>query len=221
MHSNCYEVLNSPVYPSQWFVCIPSCQRFTRCVSQDITSLIFLNLKSHFKWKWKCELDLNLWTLIFCLRFIYINMNVTYSKSALILICLSYRKTHYVNMYRYTKIVQNMTTSKLMNAFKIGAGVLSKDTRLLPCVWNDNWSIDHSMFCVFSPSSLSHPLPSSKQERFQQNCQFSARRINDPQKHRKDARNEKDEGGKEYLRHFCSILRTLLGPLYKRSIIYF
>ena len=115
MHSNCYEVLNSPVYPSQWFVCIPSCQRFTRCVSQDITSLIFLNLKSHFKWKWKCELDLNLWTLIFCLRFIYINMNVTYSKSALILICLSYRKTHYVNVYRYTKIAQNMTTSKLMN----------------------------------------------------------------------------------------------------------
>ena len=94
-------------------------------------------------------------------------------------------------MYRYTKIAQNMTTSKLMNPLKIGAGVLSKDTRLLPCVWNDNWSIDHSMFCVFSPSSLSHPLPSSKQERFQQNCQFSARRINDPQKHRKEARNEK------------------------------
>ena len=103
-------------------------------------------------------------------------------------------------MYRYTKIAQNMTTSKLMNPLKIGAGVLSKDTRLLPCVWNDDWSKDHSMFCVFSPSSLSHPLPSSKQERFQQNCQFSARRINDPQKHRKDARNEKDEGGKEYLR---------------------
>ena len=130
-------------------------------------------------------------------------------------------KTHYVNMYRYTKIVQNMTTSKLMNAFKIGAGVLSKDTRLLPCVWNDNWSIDHSMFCVFSPSSLSHPLPSSKQERFQQNCQFSARRINDPQKHRKDARNEKDEGGKEYLRHLCSILRAFLGPLYKRSTVFY
>ena len=143
MHSNCYEVLNSPVYSSQWFVCIPSCQRFTRCFSQDITSLIFLNLKSHFKWK--CELGLNLWTLIFCLAFIYINMNVTYSKSALILICLRYRKTNYVNLYWYTKIAQKITTSKLMNPFKIGAGVPSKDTWLFPCVWNDNWSIDHSL----------------------------------------------------------------------------
>ena len=93
MHSSCYEVLNSPVYPSQWFVCIPSCQRFTRCVSQDITSLIFLNLKSHLKGK--CGLDLNLGTLIFCLAIIwklYMNMNVTYSESALILICLGYKK---------------------------------------------------------------------------------------------------------------------------------
>ena len=30
-------------------------------------------------------------------------------------------------MYRYSQIAQNMTTSKLMNPFKIGAGVLSKD----------------------------------------------------------------------------------------------